>query len=205
MHENANASGIVKFLHQKSSNIRSYFPISKNVLALTLATTLNCAVSVAHADVAIYTTQTKLLTVPLVNVPGSGTFQAQLTSSNSDPVLRLGTTLQLVQLLSVSTPMALSASYKPSDATVMIPALAVRAVDGSLGYFDVKLRNVSSASAQVFVVISIEDTQLSSAGPKGDTGSVGDAGATGAAGATGSTGATGATGPTGPAGAPAPI
>ncbi len=182
--------------------------------ALALAVVLLGSVPAAQA-VATYSIQARTLTVPAVNVPGSGSFQAQLVSTSSDPTLRVGTILQVVKLDTAGEPVELSASYTASDQIVVFPSMAVRAADGSVNYFDVKLRSVNSGNSESFVVIAMDEAKLSRAsvgpaGPKGDDGSRGATGATGTqglagvagvAGAVGPAGATGATGLTGAAGA----
>lgn len=183
----------------------TFFLPSKRRLVLALA--LITSVSVAQA-VATYATQDRLLTIPAVNVPGAGAYQAQFTSSSSDPTLRVGTILRIVQLVPAGELVAVPASLRFSDETVVLPALAVRAADGSVSYFDVRLRNVGGAAAQTFVVESMEDTTLGrssggsgGAGPKGDTGPQGPTGSSGAAGANGTPGAVGPAGATGLQGA----
>jgi hypothetical protein len=187
--------------------------LRKRTIALGMA--LLCSTSFIHAGIT-YSAQDRVLTIPSVNVPGVGAFQAQLTSP--EPVLRVGMTLQITLLQTAPNPVDIPASYTFGDQMVLLPAVAVRGVDGSLNYFDVKLRNINSSNSS-FVVESVDDTKLGystgAAGPQGETGPQGlrglpgATGATGAAGpqgtqglagmagATGAIGATGAVGPTG--------
>ncbi len=179
------------------------------------------SVSIAQSG-PIYVAQTKVLTIPTVNVPGLGAFQAQLVSTSLDPALRVGTSFQLVQLAAAGEPVPLPASFRFSDEIVILPALAVRNPDGTLSYFDVRLRNIGGPSAQAFQIVSMEDTAVGHAltgaqGPKGDpgetgpqgpTGPVGPAGPKGDAGPQGAIGMAGPVGPQGPAGpqgAPGPM
>ena len=175
-------------------------------LMLPLALALLAPLTSANA-VAVYTTQTRLLMVPSVNVPGLGSFQAQLIISDGDAALRVGTVLQLQQMVASASAVDLPASYQFGDQTVLLPALAVRAPDGSVSYFDVKLRNTSGgASPLTFVVDSMADTALgrSTAGATGAAGAAGPAGVAGPTGLLGATGAAGASGPAGPSGAAGP-
>ncbi len=182
--------------------------VSRHALSFCLA--VMACLPTAHA-IGTYATQSRLLTIPVVNVPGLGAYQAQLNVSSGDGSLRVGATLQVVQLSSAGDTAAVPASYSLGDQTVVLPALAVRAADGSVNYFDVTLRSTGGAGGQTFVVSSMGDTTLgrpssggSGTGPQGETGPAGPAGPAGAAGAVGlvgSAGATGAVGAAGPAGA----
>lgn len=170
----------------------------KGALALSLA--LLCSVPAVQAG-ALYVAQTGVLTVPAVNVPGQGSLQAQLASTSAEPTLRVGMFLQVVNQLTAGAVVEIPASYTLSDQIAVLPALAVRAADGSVRYFDVKLRSVDSSNT-TFVVESMEDTRLGRAsvgavGPQGDTGSQGPAGAAGSAGVQGLPGVPGVAGPMG--------
>ncbi len=176
-------------------------------LASALGLVLLSSASLVQAA-ATYTPQTKVLTIPAVNVPGVGSFQAQLGNNNADSVLRVGMSLQVLRLLASASPVDVPASYTFGDQRVVLPAVAVTNADGSLSYFDIKLRNVDSSNTN-FVVESMDDTQLGrspggaagSPGATGPQGPAGTAGTTGPAGATGAIGPAGPTGPQGPAGA----
>lgn len=82
--------------------------------------------------------------------------------------------------------MSLPSGFQNSDQTLMVPALAVAAPDGSVGYFDVKLRFVAGGATLGFVVSSIADTAIGRtvAGPAGPQGPAGPAGADGSSGGT---------------------
>lgn len=152
----------------------------------------------------LYAPDTKTLSVPVVNVPGLGSFDAQLVSTGSSALPQAGTVFKLTRLVSSREPSSQPAGYLFSDETVILPAVAVRAADGTISYFDVKLRNISGASADTFVVDSIQDTILGrpggAAGPKGEKGDKGDTGERGAQGPAGAAGAPGAPGVAGPQG-----
>lgn len=64
---------------------RSNLKVSKIALALAL---VGCMAG-AHA-VSVYTTQTRVLNMPSVNVPGHGSVRAQLALRGDDPPARGG-------------------------------------------------------------------------------------------------------------------
>ncbi|MGV8804794.1 MAG: hypothetical protein ACWA6Y_07515 [Polaromonas sp.] len=152
----------------------------------------------------MYAPDSKTLTVPVVNVPGLGSFDAQLVSTGANALPQAGTVFKLTRLVSSREPSSQPAGYLFSDETVMLPAVAVRSPDGTISYFDIKLRNISGASADTFVVDSIQDTILGrpggAAGPKGEKGDKGETGERGVQGPAGTAGAPGVAGPQGIAG-----
>ena len=161
--------------------------------AIALSLTFLCAGSAALAG-GTYT-QAGLLPIPAVNVPGLGSFNAQLTNGGAGANLRPGMTFQLLTLIPSGTPVEIPATYSFSDQIVVLPAVAAPAADGVVSYYDVRLRNVNSSN-NTFVVESVTDTQLGRA----ESGSKGATGATGAAGPRGATGPAGTPGPVGPQG-----
>ncbi len=184
--------------------------------AIALAFALFCAGSVAQAGGTF--TQAGVLTLPAVNVPGLGSFNAQLSNGGTGAYLRPGMAFQLITLVPSGTPVEVPASYSFSQQIVVLPAVAVPAADGVVSYYDVKLRNINGGNT-TFVVESVIDTQLGQAGngaqgekgekgatgAAGPVGAVGPAGAIGAAGSMGPVGVAGPTGPVGPAGATGPV
>lgn len=141
-----------------------------------------------------------------MNVPGAGAFESVLVREGGAGALSVGTVLRLrsARPLEAKDPVSLPSGFQNSDQTLMIPALAVLAPDGSIGYFDVKLRLLPGGAALGFVVENIVDTAIgrSVAGPRGPQGPVGPPGADGTS--TGRPGPAGPVGPTGPAGAVGP-
>lgn len=199
------------------------FAFPKVFRAAVLAASLLGLVSAVNAS-ANYSTQTGLLAASVMNVPGEGAFEVVLSRDGGPGPLAVGTTLRLssARPLDATDPVSLPSGFQSSDQTVMVPALAVLAPNGSVGYFDVKLRFIAAVG---FVVSSIDDTAIGRmvAGPQGPQGAqgvagpqglVGPRGATGPAGADGASvgvpgpagpaGAAGAVGPAGPTGATGP-
>lgn len=136
-----------------------------------LAASLLGAVSAVHAA-ASYSTRDGLLSASAMNVPGAGAFEVVLSRDGGAGPLAVGTTLRLASArpLGANDPVSLPSGFQNSDQTLMVPALAVAAPDGSVGYFDVKLRVVASGAALGFVVSSMADTAIGRtvAGPARD-------------------------------------
>lgn len=182
--------------------MRPFLPFSKRILAL--AWVVNSFLPTAQAA-GHYVAQTRLLSVPVVNVPGEGSLQAQLTTNDNAAFLRVGMIFQLQQASSADGQVDVPANFRFSDRTVLLPALAVVALNGTVNYFDVVLRSMSSTDFQTFIVASMVETTLGqpaagAAGPTGDRGPQGPAGAPGAPGPQGIAGIAGAPGPQGIAG-----
>jgi hypothetical protein len=177
--------------------------------AVTAATGLATLLIVSAAQAAIsYSTQERTLTIPAVNVPGLGAFEAQLTSNSADPALRVGTVFTVARLLNADNPVDGPAGYSLGDQILFLPAVAIRDANGRLSYFDVKLRYINGTNTS-FTVDSIENMRVgssssgaSTAGPQGERGPQGIAGAQGPSGPAGPIGTTGAVGPIGAQGVP---
>lgn len=206
--------------------MRPFLPFSKRILALVwvLSSFLPSAQAAGN-----YAAQTRVLTVPVVNVPGEGSVQALLSTDAPSASLHIGMTFQVRQISAAVVPVDVPGNYRFSDRTLQLPALSVTGLNGLVNYFDVVLLNLSISDAQTFIVSSMAETVLgrpsSSGGPAGSTGDRGPQGPAGATGARGpqgiagitgvpgsqgiagvqgvpgSTGATGAQGPAGTAGA----
>ncbi len=187
-------------------------PATLRMRTLVLSMALLCSTTLVQAGVT-YSSQSKVLSIPSVNVPGLGAFQVQMTSPEA--VLRPGLTLRVNILQAATGAVEVPSSYSFGDQIALLPAIAISTTAGdgatTLSYFDVKLRNLDSTNT-LFMVESMADTKLGASGgetgatgPQGPAGANGTVGATGPAGAAGPTGATGATGATGVAGATGPI
>ena len=126
--------------------------------ALMAGVALAVGMSAAQA-MGSYNTQSGVLSLPVVDVPDSGAFSAQLLVTGSDTTLRLGSVFQMTQFQPTTDKADVPASYRFSDETVVLPALAVTR-DGRVSYFDVTLHNVSGAAAKRFVVEGLQPTKL---------------------------------------------
>lgn len=180
--------------------MKDRFPSLGNT-ASTAALVLATLFSVGSAQAgALYTAQTGTLTIPALNFPGNGTFQAQFTASSA--LLRVGTVFQFVGASPTSVTDSMPANYNSSSKTIYLVAVAVRSANGLVNYFDIKLRMQDSAG-QSWIIDSVDDTLVGQSiinNAQNAVGSNGSNGATGTPGPTGATGATGAVGPAGPAG-----
>ncbi|MEO7105370.1 MAG: hypothetical protein ABIZ09_03260, partial [Rhodoferax sp.] len=79
----------------------------------------------AHA-MAVYDATTRVLTIPLVSAPGLGSFSAQLSNTSADPNLSASSSLKLLQLTPTTNLVEVPATYRASDQTVFLAAVAVR-------------------------------------------------------------------------------
>lgn len=183
---------------------------AKRLGHIALAVTFVAANLASHAQaVAVYDANTRVLTVPLVSAPGLGSFSAQLSNTSADPTLSSVSTFRIVQITPTTNLVEVPATYRTSDQTVFLAAVAVRGVDGAVSYVDFTLRPSVAGQLDNFNVTSLGNTAISSptsggpgpAGADGATGPAGPAGPTGAVGPAGPAGAAGATGASGPAGA----
>ena len=183
-------------------------PATSRMRTLALSMALLCSTTLVQAGVT-YSSQSKVLSIPSVNVPGLGAFQVQLTSPEA--VLRPGLTLRVNVLQAATGAVEVPSSYTFGDQIALLPAIAISTTAGdgatTLSYFDVKLRNLDSTNT-LFMVESMADTKLGAsggeAGAPGLQGPQGPAGAAGVNGAVGATGPAGSTGPAGPTGAIGP-
>ena len=183
-------------------------PATSRMRTLALSMALLCSTTLVQAGVT-YSSQSKVLSIPSVNVPGLGAFQVQLTSPEA--VLRPGLTLRVNVLQAATGAVEVPSSYTFGDQIALLPAIAISTTAGdgatTLSYFDVKLRNLDSTNT-LFMVESMADTKLGAsggeAGAPGPQGPRGPAGAAGVNGAVGATGPAGLTGPAGPTGAIGP-
>lgn len=177
--------------------MKDRFPSLGNT-ASTAALVLATLFSVGSVQAgALYTAQTGTLTIPALNFPGNGTFQAQFTASSA--LLRVGTVFQYAGASPTSVTDSMPANYNSSNKTIYLVAVAVRSANGLVNYFDIKLRMQDSAG-QSWIVDSVDDTLVGQSIINNSQNVTGSNGATGTPGPTGPTGPTGAAGPAGPAG-----
>ena len=196
----------------------NFLKTTRRALPLALAL-IGAAASAQSVSVSVYVTDTRLLTIPAVNVPGEGSYQAQLMLEGGDSGLREGRILTVAQLIPEGRAFKLPVAYLFNEPIMAIPGLAVKMSDGRVSYFDVILRKNTHVEPLKFIVASMVETIGGQSGAKGETGpqgpagpsggpigpagpagSAGPAGVAGPAGAAGSTGLTGAAGAAGAAG-----
>ena len=192
----------IAFINKISRKIAmlDFLKTTRRALPLALAL-MGAAASAQSVSVSVYVTDTRLLTIPAVNVPGEGSYNAQLMLEGEDSGLRIGSILKVTQLISADKAFKLPVAYLFNEPLIAIPALAVKTPDGRVSYFDVTLRNISNGDPMKFIVTSMVDTTGGQSGAKGATGPEGPAGARGLAGPAGSTGPAGSIGPAGSMGA----
>lgn len=135
---------------------------------------------------ASYSSRDGLLSTSAMNVPGVGAFEIVLIREGGAGGLTLGSVLRLRSAwpLEAKESVTLPSVFQNSDQTLLVPALAVVAPDGSVRYFDLKLRLLQGGAPLGVVVDSILDTAIGRtvAGPRGPRGPAGPAGADGSSG-----------------------
>jgi len=161
---------------------------------------------------ATYTKSTGILHVPSVWLPPTYiAYDADFLNSQggdltTQSVFVLQTAVSSVEVAEVPSSLTIINGYYQ----LHLPVMAWIEGDGTIQYFDVKMRLLWSTNPLQFQVLSLSEIQVGNPGPmgpQGDTGPMGQQGATGAQGLKGDTGATGpqgATGPTGLTGATGP-
>ncbi|EJE54796.1 hypothetical protein PMI14_00288 [Acidovorax sp. CF316] len=170
-----------------------------------LALALGACASLASAS-AVYSISEGLLSAPIINIPGAGAYAVAFKTALPGERLRVGTrlTITTARPLTGEDRPSIPGSFKGSDSSLMLPALALLETDGTVHYYDATLVAVPG-SASVFTVTTLVDTAFGRPvpGPKGDTGAAGadGSGGGGGAGPAGPAGPQGVAGPAGPAGA----